>query len=1020
MNPAEYAELHCLTNFTFLRGASHPAELVQRAIELGYRALAITDECSVSGIVRAHQAAKGSGLQLIVGSEFRLEDGTHLVILAEDMEGYGNLCELITQGRRNAKKGSYHLLREDFESGLSHCLVLWIPKGPGDKDTAHWMMETFPGRCWIAVEVLLDGEDRERIPRLRGLGLPLVATGDVHMHIRERRILQDTITAIRLRKSVLEARGKLYPNGERYLRSRERLAKLYPPDLLTESLKIAARCRFSLEELRYHYPKELVPEGHDPTSWLRVLTEEGVRHRWPQGAPDKARQQIESELKLIAELKYEPYFLTVHDVVRFARSRDILCQGRGSAANSAICFCLGITELDPGRMNLLFERFMSKERQEPPDIDVDFEHQRREEVIQYVYNKYGRDRAAMTATLITYQARSAVRDVAKALGLSLAQAERLADVYQWWDEDEVTHGKIAEAGLDPSSYLMQLLKDLVATLITFPRHLSQHVGGLVISHTLLHRIVPIENATMEDRTVIQWDKDDLDAVGLLKIDVLALGMLSALRRMLDMVNGMRGTNLTLASIPAEDPAVYAMIQKADTVGTFQIESQAQMAMLPIIKPKTYYDLVVIIALIRPGPIQGDMKNPYRRRREGTEPVTYPSEAVKSVLERTLGVPIFQEQVMQLAVVAAGFSPGEADQLRRAMAAWRRTGNLGKFEKRLVDGMRERGYPEDFARQIYNQIKGFGEYGFPESHSASFALLAYASAWLKLYEPAAFLCALLNSQPMGFYDCSDLVLDARRHGVDVRPVDVNRSDWESILEVTGAPQPSVRLGFHMVSDLSETAGKTIATTRGQAPFRSAQDLGRRAGLDRKAFKALAQSGALASIEGNRHQSYWASMGIEQLSTLGLPSTAEARPLLSIPTEGQDLVADYASLGLTLGRHPLALLRDQLTKRRIVPADKLHEVPDHGRVRVAGIVKHRQRPESAKGVTFVTLQDETGVVRAVVWPDLGERQRKALLRSHLLAVTGKVERDGDVTHIIAQSLEDYSPLLGQLRAESRDFR
>ena len=1020
MNAPDYAELHCMSNFSFLRGASHPQELVQRARELGYAALAITDECSVAGVVRAHVAAKESGMKLIIGSEFRLDDGTHLVVLAMDAEGYGDLCQLITRGRRQAEKGSYKVNRADFASGLPHCLVLWVPGVEADAATAAWVRETFPGRAWTAVGLHLEGDDRAKLERLRALGLPLVAAGDVHMHARGRRRLQDTLTAIRLGKSVLEARAQLFPNAERHLRRRERLARLYPPELITTTLEIAGRCHFNLDEIRYQYPKELVPADHTPTSWLRVLTEEGVATRWPDGVPEKARAQIEHELALIAELQYESYFLTVHDLVRHARSIGILCQGRGSAANSAVCYCLGITELDPARSNLLFERFISRERQEPPDIDVDFEHQRREEVIQYIYRKYGRERTAIAATVISYRPRSAVRDVARALGLSLTQAERLAEVYQWWDSKQVDAAKVREAGLDPESPVLGQLAELVGTLLGFPRHLSQHVGGFVISHTRLDRLVPIENATMEDRTVIQWDKDDLDAVGLLKVDVLALGMLTALRRMLDSVNRVRGSALTLATIPAEDPAVYAMIQKADTLGTFQIESRAQMSMLPRLRPREFYDLVIQVAIVRPGPIVGDMVHPYLNRRNGKEAITYPSAAVKTVLERTLGIPIFQEQVMQLSIVAAGFTPGEADQLRRAMAAWKRKGGLGPFEIKLKEGLRKNGYAKDFADRIFKQIQGFGEYGFPESHSASFALLAYASAWLKHHEPAAFLCGLLNSQPMGFYAPAQLVHDARRHGVEVRPVDVNQSDWDSSLQDSGKQQPAVRLGLHCVGGLHEDIGRRIEAARREAEFRDVPDLARRAGLDRKAFKLLAAAGALAKLAGNRHQSYWAALGIEEAWGLGSASATEAHPLLARPTEGQDIVADYASVGFTLGRHPLALLREQLAKRKVVTAEQLWSLPDESRVRIAGLVTHRQRPGSAKGVIFTTMEDETGQVNAVVWPSLVERQRRVLLRSQLLCMTGTVQRQDGVLHLIASKLEDYTPLLGRIRHESRDFR
>ena len=1020
MSAPAYAELHCLSNFSFLRGASHPQELVERAAGLGYSALAITDECSVAGIVRAHVAAKAVGLKLIVGSEFHLDDGTHLVLLAMDATGYGDLCELISHGRRHAEKGSYHLTRADFAAGLPHCLVLWIPGAHPDAATVEWLRATFPARCWLAVELHLGGDDRERLTAAAGLGLPLVAASDVHMHVRGRRKLQDTLTAIRHNAPLTQALDKLFPNSERHLRRREYLAKLYPPALLTATLEIAARCHFDLEEIRYQYPKELVPEDHTPTTWLRVLTEQGVAKRWPQGIPAKARAQIEHELALIAELRYESYFLTVHDLVRYARSQDILCQGRGSAANSAVCYCLGITELDPARSNLLFERFISRERQEPPDIDVDFEHQRREEVIQYIYRKYGRERAAIAATLITYQPRSAVRDVAKALGLSLVQAERLADLYQWWDADELTAAKVREAGLDPDGPTIRLMVELVATLLGFPRHLSQHVGGFVISHTPLHRLVPIENASMAERTVIQWDKDDLDAVGLLKVDVLALGMLSALRRMLDSVNQVRGLSLTLATIPTEDDDVYAMIQQADTVGTFQIESRAQMSMLPRLRPKTFYDLVIQVAIVRPGPIVGDMVHPYLNRRNGKEPVTYPSAAVKTVLERTLGVPIFQEQVMQLSIVAAGFTPGEADQLRRAMAAWKRKGGLGPFEAKLKQGLHAHGYSQEFADRIFRQIEGFGEYGFPESHSASFALLAYASAWLKHYEPAAFLCGLLNSQPMGFYAPAQLIQDARRHGVEVRPVDVNASDWASHLEDSGKQQPAVRLGLHCVSGLHEDIGKRIEMARRQEKFQDIPDLARRAQLDRKAFKRLASAGALGALAGNRHQAYWAALGIEEPWELGATHATEAHPLLSKPTEGQDIVADYASLGFTLGRHPLALLRPHLEKRRAITAGRLRELPNDARVKVAGIVTHRQRPGSAKGVIFVTLEDESGHVNAIVWPALVERQRHVLLNSRLLCIAGKLQRDRESLHLIASNLEDYTSLLGRIRQSSRDFR
>ncbi|MBF6571726.1 MAG: error-prone DNA polymerase, partial [Candidatus Binataceae bacterium] len=776
----EYAELHCLSNFTFLRGASHPEELVERAAALGYAALALTDECSFAGIVRAHVAAKRCGLKLIVGSEVTLEDGVKLVLIATNRRSYGAISSVITTGRRRAEKGSYALERSDLEPLTeSDALALLIPVGEIDYEVTRWIAKCFPCRAWIAVELHCGSNDRRRFEALRELaavsGLALVAAGDVHMHLRSRRRLQDLLTAIRIGRPIGECGRALYPNAERHLRSRIRLAQIYPDAVLTETVAIAKRCHFSLDELRYEYPEELTPPGETPESWLRKLTEQGLVWRFPSGVPESVSELVEHELRLIAEMRYEAFFLTVHDLVKFARSRGILCQGRGSAANSAVCYALGITEVDPGRMSMLFERFVSKERDEPPDIDVDFEHQRREEVIQYVYAKYGRERAALAATVIRYRPRSAVRDVGKALGFTSGQIGRLSRSLAWWDDRSRLAERVTGAGLDPSSPVVRRFLELTDVLAGFPRHLSQHVGGFVIARGRLAELVPAENAAMPERTVIQWDKDDLETLGLLKVDVLALGMLSAIRRALELV-GMR-----IQDVPAEDPSVYAMIQRADTVGVFQIESRAQMSMLPRLRPRSFYDLVIEVAIVRPGPIQGGMVHPYLRRRQGLERVTYPSQAVKAVLERTLGVPIFQEQVMQLAMVAAGFSAGEADQLRRSMAAWRKKGGLEHFETRLVRGMLERGYTREFAEAIYRQILGFGEYGFPESHSASFALLVYVSAWLKCHKPAEFCAALLNSQPMGFYAPAQLVRDAQRHGVEVRPVDVTTSAWECTLE-----------------------------------------------------------------------------------------------------------------------------------------------------------------------------------------------------------------------------------------------
>ncbi|MGE5088261.1 MAG: error-prone DNA polymerase [Candidatus Levyibacteriota bacterium] len=1048
-----YAELHCLSNYSFLRGASHPEELVERAAGQHYAALALTDECSLAAAVRAHMAAKDAGLPLILGSEFTLADRTKLVLLARDRASYGDLSQLITRGRRSSPKGTYRLTRDDVAALASSCLALWLPAvdprsdaiDPAMEATGRWMREVFADRAWIGVGLFARAGDGARLARLealsRGSGLPLAAAGDAHMHVRARRALQDTLTAVRLKTPLADCGHALFPNGERHLRSRARLAGLYPPALLAETLAIAERCRFSLDELRYEYPQEIVPPGETATSWLRKLVETGLARRYPEPAkagtapakngtdhvlkrgpsliaplisPD-VRAQIEHELALIAELRYEPYFLTVHDIVAYARSQDILCQGRGSAANSAVCYALGITEVDPARGSTLFERFISRERNEPPDIDVDFEHQRREEVMQYVYRKYGRKRAALAATLITYRPKSAVRDVGRALGLDSAQLDRLAGVFAWWDGRAIEADRIREAGFDPANPVIRRVVTLAGQILGFPRHLSQHVGGFVIAQGSLERMVPVENAAMEDRTVIQWDKDDLDAIGLLKVDCLALGMLTAIHRALDMVSSRDGKPLRMQDIPAEDPDVYAMIQRADTVGVFQIESRAQQSMLPRLKPRTFYDLVIEVAIVRPGPIQGGMVHPYLKRRQGLERVTYPSDAVRSVLERTLGVPIFQEQVMQLAIVAAGFTPGEADRLRRSMAAWKRKGGLQHFEQRLVEGMGARGYDPAFAQQVYRQILGFGEYGFPESHAASFALLVYVSAWLKHHEPAAFCAALLNSQPMGFYAPAQLVADARRHGVDVRAPDVTISAWDCTLE-----KSALRVGLRMVGGLSEAGAQRIVEARRERPFADVADLAHRAALDRRDLAALADADALASLAGHRHAAAWNVAGVERLPPL-LAGTrfAEAQPALPAPTEGQDIVADYRRLGLTLRRHPLALLRRQLRQRRLASADEIGNAP-HGRlVRTAGIVIGRQRPDTASGVVFVTLEDETGTTNVIVWRDLGERQRRELLGSRLLAVYGKVEREGPVVHVLAGRLADLTPLLGALPTRSRDF-
>jgi len=1039
----DYAELVCTSNFTFLTGASHPQELVARAAELGYRAIAITDECSLAGVVRAFEeqqrcAERGQVIRLIPGSCFRLENGSRLVLLPQDHTGYAQLCALITRGRRNASKGEYALPDAAFEHGLGRCLALWLPAQADDLLTAHWLASWFPGRGWLGVSLDLGPGDSQRLASLlataRSADLPVSACGDVQMHLRTRRMMHDVLAAIRHGCPVADLGYRALPSGERHLRTRERLAQLFPPGLLQESLNIARRCRFRLEQLHYQYPREVVPPGLSPMQHLRELTRAGIRERWGKDMNDVGpalRGQIEKELQLIEELNYAAYFLTVYDIVRFARGRGILCQGRGSAANSAVCYCLGITEVDPSRMNMLFERFISRERDEPPDIDVDFEHERREEVIQYIYRKYGRDRAALAATVITYRPRSAIRDVAKALGFSPAQTDLLARNTAWWENPEGFSDRIAQQGFHLQNLKVRQLIHLVQSIVGFPRHLSQHVGGFVISETPLACLVPVENAAMADRTVIQWDKEDLETLGLLKVDCLALGMLTVIHRCLDLIgsqdqaSGRPDPAFTLANIPAEDPDTYAMIQQADTVGVFQIESRAQMAMLPRLKPACFYDLVIEVAIVRPGPIQGNMVHPYLQRRRGTEQVNYPSADLKAVLQRTLGVPIFQEQVMQIAMVAAGFTGSEADMLRRSMAAWSRRGGMEHMHQKLVRGMLERGYSEVFAEQIFQQIRGFGEYGFPESHAASFALLVYVSAWLKRHHPAAFTCALLNSQPMGFYQPAQLVQDARRHGVSVLPVDVRYSRWDCTLD----PAPfSLRLGLRMVKGMREKPARRLEQARDERPFADVHDLARRAALDRHDLAVLAEAAALRGLAGHRHRARWEVAAVEKpggqskapgQSGLALYSDPKFSVSIRPPSETDDTRADYASTGLTLGRHPIALLRPLLRRRRAQTATELHHLPHGSRVRACGLITMRQRPMTASGTIFITLEDETGYVNAVIWPRLWEKQRAAILSATVLAIDGIMETDGEVHHLIAERVHDFSALAAGLRSKSRDF-
>ncbi|MBV9892230.1 MAG: error-prone DNA polymerase [Rhizobacter sp.] len=1059
-----YAELHCKSNFSFLTGASHPEELVERAAALGYGALAITDECSLAGIVRAHIEAKAQQLHLLVGSEMRLTlpgsgaPHARLVLLAQTRRGYGNLAHWITVARRRAEKGTYLAHPGDVEgkvpnapmlAGLPECLALLVPSvaQPFEDVFAHamWLRTWFQDRAAIAIELLHRVGDDDLVDTVVRVAqytqLPIVAAGDVLMHVRSRKPLQDTLTATRLAKPVPECGFALEPNAEQHLRSRGRLAALYQREWLDNTMVLAGRCTFSLSQLRYEYPEEIVPRGETPASHLRKLVEAGIPKRFPHGLPAEHRATIESELAVIAELKYEAYFLTVADIVAWAREQNILCQGRGSAANSLVCYCLFVTEVDPRRATLLFGRFISVERNEPPDIDIDFEHQRREEVIQYIYRKYGRHRAALTAIVVCYRPRSALRDAGRALGLDLQRIEAVSKGHHWFDGRGIPDERLRESGFDPEAPIVRLWMQLTAQLISFPRHLSQHPGGFVIAKGRMAELVPVENAAMPDRSVIQWDKDDLDALGLLKVDILAIGMLSAIRRALAHIGAKLGRNraLEMQNIPDGDVATYDMICRADTVGVFQIESRAQMSMLPRLKPRCYYDLVVEVAIVRPGPIQGGMVHPYLNNRHlADDQVDCPDE-LKPALMRTKGVPIFQEQVMQIALLAADFSAGEADALRRAMAAWKRRGGLSPFHKRLVGRMVEKGYTLEYAERIFKQIQGFGEYGFPESHAAGFALLAYVSSWIKCHHADAFLCGLLNAQPMGFYAPAQLVRDAREHGVDVRAVDVAVSEWESTLEGDAAPprhravgalgeglRQAVRLGLNRVKGLAEDAGKRIVEARAAARFASPEDLARRARLDAHALAALADAGALHSLTGHRHNAVWAVAGIDTRPTEMLRATRVEEPAVSLaaPSEGEETLADYRALGLTLNRHPVALLREHLARFKVEPAARLRTFPSGRLARASGLVTHRQRPETAKGTVFVTLEDETGAVNVIVWPRVAETQRKPLLGAQLLTVYGQWQCEGEgeeaVMHLVASRLIDHSPLLKGLVSRSRDFR
>jgi len=1028
-----YAELHCRTNYSFLEGASHPDELVGRAVELGLAALTIADRHSLAGIVRAHAAAKPIGFKLLIGAEIVPQHHSTAVLLATDRAAYGRLCQLLTRGRRQAPKGECALAFSDLAdhaTGLLACVVLDVAKIEEQTRELYQWREVFGDRCYGLGELHRGPRDESVLRKYQQATqqarIPLVASNGVAYHVPDRRPLQDVLTSIRHGCTVAELGARRFQNGERHLKSAAEMRVLFStaPDAVARTLEVANRCTFSLDELRYEYPEEICPDGETPISYLTRLTTAGAAKRYAGQVPHKVRLLIEHELKLIDELHYAAYFLTVYDLVKFARSREILCQGRGSAANSAVCFCLGVTEVDPDRVDVLFERFISKERNEAPDIDIDFEHERREEVLQYIYAKYGRDRAGMTAEVITYRPRSAIRDVGKALGLSLDRVDALAKGIDHLHDDILMAERFRETGFDPTSAVGRQLTRLTREILGFPRHLSQHVGGMVITQGKLCELVPIENAAMPGRTVIEWDKDDLDVLGILKVDCLALGMLTAIRKCFDMLRLYHNREMTLATVPVEDPAVYDMISQADTIGVFQIESRAQMSMLPRLKPRCWYDLVIEVAIVRPGPIQGNMVHPYLRRRAKEEPVTYPSEAVRKVLSKTLGVPIFQEQAMKLAVVAAGFTPGEADQLRRAMGAWRKSGVIDKFHRKLIDGMLANGYAAEFAEQLFNQIRGFGEYGFPESHAASFALLVYASAWLKCYHPAAFVASLINSQPMGFYAPAQLISDARRHGVTVRPVDVNVSDWDCTLEKVsqrGQVSWSIRLGWRMLNGLSQVTADLIVRGRQTQPYKSYDDFVRRTQFSPTQLALLSDADAFQTLGESRRTAYWKSLP-NQEPTILYEELDDPEPKAPLPvmTVQQQVVADYRTTGLSLRQHPMSFIRGELTQRRVIAASQLLRVESDRRYKVAGLVLLRQRPSTARGITFMTLEDETGTANLIVRRDVWERFHQIARQSSALIVQGILQRKDGIAHVLVDRMEDLSDLLNDIHNRSRDFR
>jgi error-prone DNA polymerase len=1046
-----YAELQVTTNFSFLRGGSHAHELVARAKALGLSALAVTDRNTLAGAVRAHIAAKQEGLQLVIGARLDLQDAPSLLAFPRDRAAYGRLCRLLTIGQRRAQKGECELYLADVADhaggqifvGLPPENWSWRQADPANRDFEAALRETnerLDAPLYLAASQLYRGDDRSRIAALSAIAArcrtPLIASNDVLYHEPQRRPLQDVLTCIREKCTIHQAGLRLEANAERHLKGADEMARLFRgfEEAVARTFEIAKACNFSLDELAYEYPDEPTPPGKTPQQHLEDLAQAGARWRYPQGVPDKVADTIKHELALISELDYAPYFLTVHDIVNFARAQDILCQGRGSAANSAVCYCLGITSVDPIQIDLLFERFVSPERKEPPDIDVDFEHERREEVIQYIYRRYGRERAGLAATVICYRSRSALREVGKAMGLKEDTLSALAGILWGMRSSGDPDSYVREAGLDPADPLLRRTLELADELMGFPRHLSQHVGGFVLTRGPLSEVVPIGNAAMEDRTVIEWDKDDLDALGLLKVDVLGLGMLSCIHKCFDLLGAHYGRKLDLAGVPQEDPAVYDMLCKADSIGVFQVESRAQMNMLPRLKPRCFYDLVIEVAIVRPGPIQGDMVHPYLRRRDRIEPVDYPrpgpehgpSDELEGVLKKTLGVPLFQEQAMRIAIVAAKFSPEEANQLRYAMATFRRRGTIDKLKDKFIARMVARGYDPQMSERCFKQIEGFGEYGFPESHSASFSLLVYVSSWLKCHYPAAFACGLLNSQPMGFYAPAQIVRDAREHGVELRPADLNWSLWDSTLEPGAGQGWALRLGLRLVEGLRENDAARLIDMRHDRPFEDVDDLWRRAGVSRAVLERLAAADTFRSMGLDRRQALWEVRALSDAKPLPLFEYAKARetgpdPAVQLPAMAlsEHVVNDYQMLRLSLKAHPMEFLRAQLRREKVLSCEQVRALKDGDRVCVAGVVLVRQRPGSAKGVIFMTIEDETGVANAVVWPKVLERYRKTVIGARLVLIRGRIQRAEEIIHVVAGRLEDRSAWLLALAEGGRDF-